>query len=196
MPYPKQTENREPGQKGGPVEILAPAGSLDILKCAFRAGADAVYAGGACFGARAFARNFTEEELLEGIDYAHIHGKKLYLTVNTLVKERELDQLYSYLLPFYRQGLDAVIVQDMGVMEFIREQFPLLPIHASTQMTVTSAVSASFLEERGVTRVVPARELSLGEVRRIAEETDLEVECFVHGALCYCYSGALSHEQR
>lgn len=189
MPYPNQTENREPGQKGGPVEILAPAGSLDILKCAFRAGADAVYAGGACFGARAFARNFTEEELLEGIDYAHIHGKKLYLTVNTLVKERELDQLYSYLLPFYRQGLDAVIVQDMGVMEFIREQFPLLPIHASTQMTVTSAVSASFLEERGVTRVVPARELSLGEVRRIAEETDLEVECFVHGALCYCYSG-------
>ena len=77
MPYPKQTENREPGQKGGPVEILAPAGSLDILKCAFRAGADAVYAGGACFGARAFARNFTEEELLEGIDYAHIHGKKV-----------------------------------------------------------------------------------------------------------------------
>ena len=86
-----------------------------------------VYAGGACFGARAFARNFTEEELLEGIDYAHIHGKKLYLTVNTLVKERELDQLYSYLLPFYRQGLDAVIVQDMGVMEFIREQFPFSP---------------------------------------------------------------------
>ena len=189
MTHPNRSKKREPGQKGGPVEILAPAGSLDILKCAFGAGADAVYAGGSCFGARAFATNFTQEELMEGIDYAHIHGKKLYLTVNTLVKEREFDRLYHYLLPFYRQGLDAVIVQDMGVMEFIREEFPLLPIHASTQMTVTSSVSASFLEERGVTRVVPARELSLGEIRRIAEGTDLEIECFVHGALCYCYSG-------
>ena len=185
MTHPNRSKKREPGQKGGPVEILAPAGSLDILKCAFEAGADAVYAGGSCFGARAFATNFTQEELMEGIDYAHIHGKKLYLTVNTLVKEREFDRLYHYLLPFYRQGLDAVIVQDMGVMEFIREKFPLLPIHASTQMTVTSSVSASFLEERGVTRVVPARELSLGEIRRIAEGTDLEIECFVHGALCY-----------
>lgn len=189
MPYPHQTDKKEPGQKGGPVEILSPAGSLDILKCAFAAGADAVYAGGACFGARAFAQNFTEEELLEGIDYAHIHGKKLYLTVNTLVKEREFDQLYNYLLPFYRQGLDAVIVQDMGVMEFIREQFPHLPIHASTQMTVTNAISASFLEQKGVTRVVPAREISLGEIRQISDRTDLEIECFVHGALCYCYSG-------
>ena len=140
------------------IEILAPAGSLDILKLACMAGADAVYAGGSCFGARAFAHNFTEEELL--------HGKKLYLTVNTLVKEKEFDQLYSYLLPFYREGLDAVIVQDMGVMEYIKEQFPGLAIHASTQMTVTGALSAAFLEKNGVTRVVPARELSLA-MRRI-----------------------------
>ena len=175
--------------ESGQVEILSPAGSLAILKGAFAAGADAVYAGGSCFGARAFAQNFTEDEMLEGIDYAHLHGRKLYLTVNTLVKEKEFGQLYRYLLPFYRQGLDAVIVQDMGVMEFVRREFPGLAIHASTQMTVTGARSAGFLEQQGVTRVVPARELSLAEIRRIRQETDLEIECFVHGALCYCYSG-------
>ena len=189
MTHPNRSKKREPGQKGGPVEILAPAGSLDILKCAFEAGADAVYAGGSCFGARAFATNFTQEELMEGIDYAHIHGKKLYLTVNTLVKEREFDRLYHYLLPFYRQGLDAVIVQDMGVMEFIREKFPLLPIHASTQMTVMSGEGAGFLKRQGVTRVVPARELSLEEIREMHRQTGMEIECFVHGALCYSYSG-------
>ena len=113
--------------ESGQVEILSPAGSLAILKGAFAAGADAVYAGGSCFGARAFAQNFTEDEMLEGIDYAHLHGRKLYLTVNTLVKEKEFGQLYRYLLPFYRQGLDAVIVQDMGVMEFVRREFPDLP---------------------------------------------------------------------
>lgn len=171
------------------AEILAPAGSLEILKGAFEAGADAVYAGGSCFGARAFAQNFTEKELMEGIDYAHLHGKKLYLTVNTLIKEKEFDSLYQYLLPLYRQGLDAVIVQDQGAVDLIREAFPLLAVHASTQMTVTNAVSAAFLEKRGLTRVVPARELSLPEIRKIADETDLEIECFVHGALCYCYSG-------
>ena len=161
--------------ESGQVEILSPAGSLAILKGAFAAGADAVYAGGSCFGARAFAQNFTEDEMLEGIDYAHLHGRKLYLTVNTLVKEKEFGQLYRYLLPFYRQGLDAVIVQDMGVMEFVRREFPGLAIHASTQMTVTGARSAGFLEQQGVTRVVPARELSLAEIRRIRQETDLEM---------------------
>lgn len=171
------------------IEILAPAGSFDILKTAFAAGADAVYAGGSHFGARAYAANFTEEELLEAIDYTHLHGKKLYLTVNTLIKEQEMEQLYRYLLPYYRQGLDAVIVQDMGAMEYIREQFPGLELHASTQMTVTNAISAKFLEEKHVARVVPARELSLAEVRKIADQTDMDIECFVHGALCYCYSG-------
>lgn len=171
------------------VEILAPAGSLDILKKAFAAGADAVYAGGSSFGARAFAHNFTEEEMLEGIDFAHLHGKKLYMTVNTLIKEREFEQLYHYLLPYYREGLDAVIVQDLGAVDFIMNQFPDLPVHASTQMTVTNLISASFLEKQGVVRVVPARELSLQEIRSISENTSLEIECFVHGALCYCYSG-------
>ncbi len=177
-----KTENKE-------IEILSPAGSYSIMKTAINAGADAVYAGGSCFGARAFAQNFTEKELLEAIDYAHLHGKKLYLTVNTLVKEREMDALVHYLTPFYQQGLDAVIVQDLGVMEIIREHFPDLPIHASTQMTVTNYRMAEYLEELGVVRVVPARELSLAEIRMISQHTNLEIECFVHGALCYCYSG-------
>lgn len=171
------------------IEILSPAGSYSIMKTAINAGADAVYAGGSCFGARAFAQNFTDKELLEAIDYAHLHEKKLYLTVNTLVKEREMDALLHYLTPFYEQGLDAVIVQDLGVMQLIREQFPGLPIHASTQMTVTNYRMAEYLEELGVIRVVPARELSLEEIRKISQHTNLEIECFVHGALCYCYSG-------
>ena len=170
-------------------EILAPAGDFATLKAAVSAGADAIYLGGEQFGARAFAKNFTEEELCSAIDYAHLHGRKIYLTVNTLVKEREFDQLYGYLLPYYKQGLDAAIVQDMGVMEYIRCQFPEMDIHASTQMTVTNAISAEWLEKQGVVRVVPARELSLPEIKEIRDRTNLEIECFVHGALCYCYSG-------
>lgn len=171
------------------IEILAPAGDYETLKAAVYAGADAVYAGGERFGARAYAKNFGREELLSAIDFVHLHGRKLYLTVNTLVKEREFADLYEYLLPFYRQGVDAVIVQDAGVMSFVRNQFPGLAIHASTQMTITNVISAKYLEGFGVKRVVPARELSLSEVRKICENTGLEVECFVHGALCYCYSG-------
>lgn len=171
------------------IEILAPAGSFESFYAAINAGADAVYAGGPCFGARAFAGNFTEEELLSAIDYAHLHGRKFYLTVNTLLKDEEMEKLYAYLAPLYVQGLDAVIVQDIGVLDFVRTHFPDMAIHASTQMTITNVEGARFLEELGVERVVPARELSLPEVRDIAEKTGLEVECFVHGALCYCYSG-------
>ncbi|MCU6685431.1 U32 family peptidase [Dorea acetigenes] len=171
------------------IEILAPAGSFETLKAAVLNGADAVYAGGNRFGARAYAVNFTEEELLEAIDYIHLHGRKIYLTVNTLVKENEFADLYSYLRPYYEQGLDAVIVQDIGVMKYVMRQFPGLAVHASTQMTVTNYIAAKHLEELGVERVVPARELSLSEIRQLAENTGLEIECFVHGALCYCYSG-------
>ena len=174
----------------GKIEILAPAGSMESLKAAVAAGADAVYTGGTMFGARAYAHNLPESELLEAIDYVHLHGRKLYLTVNTLLKEREIKgKLYDYLLPYYCQGLDAVIVQDIGVLRFIREKFPDLPIHASTQMTITGADGAKLLEREGVERVVTSRELSIQEVRRIAKETSLEIESFVHGALCYCYSG-------
>lgn len=172
------------------VEILAPAGSMECLKAAIAAGADAVYTGGALFGARAYAHNLTEEELLEAIDYVHLHGRRLYLTVNTLIKDREMEkQMYDYLLPYYRQGLDAVIVQDIGLFRFILKHFPDLPIHASTQMTLTGVDGAKFLEKEGAQRIVTSRELSMAEVKKIADETELEIESFVHGALCYCYSG-------
>lgn len=171
------------------VEILAPAGSYESFRAALGAGADAVYAGGSRFGARAFADNFTQDELVRAVGEAHLFERKFYLTVNTLLKDNEIDELYDYLAPLYEAGLDAVIVQDAGVIEYIRDVFPRLDIHASTQMTVTGSYGAKFLEKQGVTRVVPARELSLGEIRQIREETGLEIECFVHGALCYCYSG-------
>lgn len=172
------------------VEVLAPAGSLECLKAAAAAGADAVYTGGMLFGARAYAHNLSEEELLEAIDYMHLHGKKLYLTVNTLLKEQEIEEkLYNYLLPYYKQGLDAVIVQDIGVFRFIRKHFPDLPIHASTQMTLAGVDGAKLMEKEGAQRIVTSRELSMSEVAKIAQETELEIESFVHGALCYCYSG-------
>lgn len=171
------------------VEILAPAGSYESMVAAINAGADAVYMGGSRFGARAYADNPEEEQWLNAIDYAHLHGVKLYMTVNTLAKEEELGELESYLMPYYRHGLDAVIVQDMGVFTWIRERFPDLPVHASTQMTITGYHGARILKELGATRVVTARELSLEEIGRIHREVDIEIESFVHGALCYCYSG-------
>jgi len=139
------------------IEILSPAGSYESMKAAIAAGADAVYIGGSRFGARAYADNLTEEQLLEAIDYVHLHGRKIYLTVNTLLKEKELrESFYEYLRPYYERGLDAVIVQDIGVLQFVKEHFPDLPIHASTQMTITNALGARFLEEQGVERVVTA----------------------------------------
>ena len=170
-------------------ELLAPAGSLEILKGVIESGADAVYVGGSMFGARAYANNFTEEELLEAIDFAHLRGVKVYLTVNTLIKNSEFSKLYDYLLPYYKRGLDAVIVQDIGVVKAIHEYCPSMEIHTSTQMTVTGAVGVRFLSQFGVTRVVMAREVSLAEMKRIHEETGMELEAFVHGALCYSYSG-------
>lgn len=171
-------------------ELLAPAGSFDALKAAVSAGCDAVYVGGNMFGARAFANNFTTEELIEAIDYCHIYGKSLYLTVNTLLKNNEIDDLlYNYLLPLYETGLDAVIVQDLGVMDYIKTNFPDLDIHASTQMTVLGKNYAKELVNLGIKRVVTPRELSLNEIKEIYESTGVQIESFVHGALCYCYSG-------
>ena len=172
------------------LELLAPAGSFESLKAAVHAGADAVYMGGSRFGARAYADNPEGEALLQAIDYAHLYGVKLYLTVNTLLKEQELEQeLYEYLLPCCERGLDAVIVQDLGVLQAVREWFPELPVHASTQMTLCGTGGARILKEAGAQRIVLARELSLPEIARIHEDTGMEIECFVHGALCYCYSG-------
>ena len=171
------------------AEILAPAGSFESMKAAVAAGADAVYIGGNKFGARAYADNLDEDRMKEAIDYAHLHGCRIYMTVNTLVKEREMKELYSYLLPYYEQGLDAVIVQDMGVFSFVKRHFPDLDVHASTQMTVTGAPGAALIGRMGASRIVTARELSLEEIEEIYRETGAEIESFVHGALCYCYSG-------
>ena len=171
-------------------EVLAPAGSYECMLAAFNAGADAVYVGGQLFGARAFANNFNQEELIEAINYAHLHNKKLFLTVNTLLKNQEIkNKLIQYLIPLYEAGLDAVIVQDFGVLTLVKEHFPDMDIHASTQMTVTGPHFAKELKELGISRIVPARELSLAEIEEIYNNTNLEIECFVHGALCYSYSG-------
>lgn len=174
---------------GKRVELLAPAGSIDAFYGAIHAGADAVYLGGNRFGARAYADNFTEEELLHCIRYAHLFGRKVYLTVNTLVKESEFSDLHDYLCPYYEAGLDGVIIQDLGVLSYVREHFPHLELHVSTQMTITGRYGAALLQKKGACRIVPARELSLKELVEIKQQTGLEVEVFIHGAMCYCYSG-------
>lgn len=170
-------------------ELLAPAGRFECLEAAINAGADAIYLAGKEFGARASADNFTEEELIKALNLAHVHGKKIYLTLNTLIKEREWNRLEQFIRPYYEHGLDGVIIQDLGLIEYLKESFPKLELHASTQMTVTGKYGAALLKSRGICRVVPARELSLDEIVEIKEETGLEIECFIHGAMCYCYSG-------
>lgn len=171
-------------------EILAPAGSVESLRGAIAAGADAVYIGGSKFGARAYADNPETDTLLSAIDYVHSKDRRIYLTVNTLLKEQELNkELVPFLEKYYRAGVDAVIVQDVGVLHFLAMHFPDLPVHLSTQMTLVSADGVKQLSGYPVTRLVPARELSLEEIRGIRKETNFEIECFVHGALCYCYSG-------
>ena len=170
-------------------ELLSPAGNYECFIAAIKAGADAVYAGGTRFGARAYADNFTQEELIRALDHAHLRNKKLYLTVNTVLKNPEIDELYDYILPLYEQGLDGVIVQDMGVISLLRKCFPGLDLHASTQMAITGAEGVQLLKDLGISRVVPARELSLEEIRHIYDLTGMELECFIHGAMCYSYSG-------
>ena len=171
-------------------EILAPAGSIESLRGAIVAGADAVYIGGSKFGARAYADNPEADMLLSAIDYVHSKDRRIYLTVNTLLKEQELTkELVPFLEKYYRAGIDAVIVQDVGVLHFLATHFPELPVHLSTQMTLVAADGIKQLSGYPVTRLVPARELSFEEIRTIRKETNLEIECFVHGALCYCYSG-------
>lgn len=171
-------------------ELLAPAGNIEILKAAALSGADAVYFGGDLYGARAFAGNLSHDEVLEAVEFLHTHGKKAYLTVNTLLKNREIEEgLFSYLRDFYEAGLDAVLVQDVGVLSFLKSCFPELTIHASTQMCISSPFGYEFLKNLGVARAVPARELSLDEIRTLSAVSGIETEVFVHGAMCVCYSG-------
>lgn len=170
-------------------EILAPAGSMEALKAAVCAGADACYVGGSLYSARAFAGNFDTTELLEAIDYCHINNVKLYMAVNTLLKNDEIAKLTEFMEPFYLEGVDGVIVQDMGVIHCLSNAFPTLPLHGSTQMSISSQYGAAFLKRVGLSRFVPARELSLNEIKAIKKEVDIEIETFVHGAMCFSYSG-------
>ena len=171
------------------IEILAPCGSFDILKTAIKAGADACYIGGSRFGARAYADNLSDDQLESAIDYAHIHGKKLYLTVNTLIKESELSSAYEYIKDCYEAGIDAFIVQDLGLFKLIRDNFSDVHIHCSTQMNITSYHAAAYMKKMGASRIVTAREMPLSEIKLIKDKVDVEVETFVHGAMCYSYSG-------
>lgn len=174
--------------KSHKVELLAPAGNYDSFIGAINAGADAIYVGGEKFSARAFADNFDTDTLCDCIRYAHLFGRKVYLTLNTLIKETEFSEIYDYVKPFYLAGLDGVIIQDLGVLKFLKEHFPHMELHASTQMAVTGPEFVSLCKEWGISRVVPARELSLLELKAI-RDAGIEVECFIHGAMCYCYSG-------
>lgn len=172
------------------IELLAPAGNPEMAYSVFRAGADAVYFGGENFSARAYADNFTKETAAKMLDFAHIHGKKAYLAVNTLLKNTEIEyKLFDELKFYYEQGVDAVLVCDFGVLNFCRTYFPELTLHASTQMNITSSYGAKYMKKLGLSRIVTARELSLEEISAIHHECDIEIESFAHGALCVCYSG-------
>ncbi len=173
------------------LELLSPAGDLKIYKAVVNAGADAVYFGGDLFGARAYAKNFTVDEAKEAIEYGHLHGVKSYLTVNTLLKNPEIEgKLYDYLKAYVENGIDAFIVQDFGVFNFIREYFPDTHVHVSTQASLCTKYGADFFQNLGATRIVTAREISIDEISKIhAKCPELEIESFIHGALCVCYSG-------
>ena len=171
------------------IELLAPAGSWEALEAAVNAGADAVYMGGKAFGARQYASNFDREELTRAVYFAHMHRVRLYITVNTLVDDAEMPELADYLLFLNNVGVDGIIVQDMGVINLARKLVPQLPLHASTQMTVTSLAGVRLCAENGMERAVLARELSIKDIKTICSNTDTEIEVFIHGALCVCYSG-------
>ncbi len=170
------------------VELLAPAGNYESFIGAINAGADAVYVGGEKFSARAYADNFSTESLCQCIKYAHLFGRRVYLTLNTLIKESEFSEICDYVKPFYLAGLDGVIIQDLGVLRLLKKHFPHMELHASTQMAVTGPRFVNLCKQLGISRVVPARELSLTELKEI-KDAGIEVECFIHGAMCYCYSG-------
>lgn len=171
------------------IELLAPAGSYEAFVAAVQNGCDAVYLGGRVFGARSYAANFDKKTMEKAIDYAHIRGVKVYVTINTLVKDNERMDLLEYVLELYIMGVDAVIVQDLGVVKILQDSFKDLEIHGSTQMTLHNSEGIRLLYDRGIKRVVLARELNLDEIAVIAKNTEADLEVFIHGALCYSYSG-------
>ena len=171
------------------IELLSPAGNYKAFVGAVNAGADAVYLGGTMYGARAYADNFSNEEIISAIKYAHLFNVKVYLTVNTLIKEKEFSSVLEYIKPFYEAGLDACIVQDLGLISVFKSYFPNMECHISTQAFATGLSSVRFYKSLGASRVVLARELSLKEIKYIKENEDIELETFIHGAMCYSYSG-------
>ena len=171
------------------AEILSPAGSFEGFLASVNAGADAVYFSLTKYGARAYADNFDVDKAIEALKISKLFGKRMYLTLNTLLKEDELAEIYDLLKPLYDNGLNGVIVQDLGLIKYLRDNFPALPIHLSTQLSLTGQDSARFFKSLGITRAVPARELSLKELKNIKNNTGIEIEAFIHGAMCYSYSG-------
>lgn len=171
------------------VELLAPAGTIESLYAAINKGADAIYMGGSKFSARAYASNFTNEELKKAVDYAHIYGVKIFIALNTLIKEKELQDAKEYIRFLYSIGVDALIIQDFGIAKFVRENYEDFEIHSSTQMTIHNGEGAKFLKDRGFSRIVLSRELTLKEIEYISKNLNIETEIFIHGALCICYSG-------
>lgn len=171
------------------MNIVAPAGNMERFYAAVNAGADEIYMGIKGFGARRNAENFTLSEYIEALDYAHERGVKIFLTLNTVMRDMEIEALYENLRTLYETGLDAVIVQDLGLFRFIRDNFPKIDIHGSTQMTVANHIEANYLKKIGFSRVVLARELSFEEIKSVKENSDIELEIFVSGALCISYSG-------
>ncbi len=178
------------GFKNKKIELLAPGGSVASIKAAINAGADAVYVGGSSFSARASANNLNDEELADIIDYLHLRGKRIHLAINTLIKDSEIKSVYSYASKMYEKGIDAFIVQDFGVMDFLNKYLPEAEIHTSTQMAVSGSGATKMLKSHtNIKRVILPREMSLDQISEIAENTDVDIECFAQGALCYSYSG-------
>ncbi|MCQ2080094.1 MAG: U32 family peptidase [Lachnospiraceae bacterium] len=171
------------------VELLAPAGNFNTMLAVIKAGCDAVYLAGNKFGARAYADNFNDDEILEAIDIAHLFNVKVYMTVNTLLKDEEIASLKDFMAPIVKKGLDGVIVQDVGVIRVLNKEFPTLHIHASTQLSILGPYAVEILKKYNVDRVVPARECSLEEIKYIKSLGNIEIESFIHGAMCYSYSG-------
>ncbi len=171
------------------VELLAPSGNMDSLKAAVMAGCDAVYLGGVLFGARAFAGNFTNEEIVYAINYAHLYGVKVYVTINTIIYDSEVERFLDYVRFLHKNNVDAVIIQDIGMFDLLRKKFPNLELHASTQMNIHNYDGALLAKKLGFKRVVMARETPIDVIKKIKEEIDIEIEVFIHGALCVSYSG-------
>ena len=176
-------------KKNKGIELLAPVGTMESLHAAVQNGADAVYLGGKIFSARQYAANFNTDELAEAVKYAHLRGSKVYVTVNILLENKELEEAVDYIKYLYEIDVDGLIVQDLGLAYLIKCLFPDFELHGSTQMTINNLEGVLFLENMGFKRVVLARELSIDEIKHIKDCSTIELEGFIHGALCVCYSG-------